>query len=158
VQRIFTGSWGGWVTARSLDGTREFHRFLAHKDRIAGMEVSNDGKLLATASRDNTVKLWDTSTWRELRQLPGAGEVPYGLALSPHGKRVAIASDIIHVYSAADGKQLAELDTVAKYVNGIKFTVDGARLLSFAGPNSEEARLWDVETGKVLRTFVGHRV
>src|SRR4051794_19824932 len=42
-----------------------------HAMRVDGLAFSPDGQLCATGSKDNTVRLWETATGRELRKLVG---------------------------------------------------------------------------------------
>ncbi|MEL6495817.1 MAG: caspase family protein [Cyanobacteria bacterium J06623_7] len=44
---------------QSIYGTQELNRLEGHSQRINAVEVSEDGQLLATASDDNTVKVWN---------------------------------------------------------------------------------------------------
>ena len=43
----------------------------AHQNTIAGLAFAPDGSRLATASMDQTVKLWEVGSWRELRSWDG---------------------------------------------------------------------------------------
>ncbi len=56
------------------------------------MAYSPDGKRLATASEDQTAKVWDAETGKELLTLRGHSGSVYGVAYSPDGKRLATAS------------------------------------------------------------------
>jgi WD40 repeat protein len=53
------------------------------------MAFSPDGKRLATAATDATVKVWDAQTGQELLTLEGHGGKVNGVAFSPDGHRLA---------------------------------------------------------------------
>ena len=57
-----------------------------HKESVVCVSFSPDGKLLASASGDQTVKLWDTQTWQELTTLHGHEHEVHSVAFSPDGK------------------------------------------------------------------------
>jgi WD40 repeat protein len=53
---------------------------------------SPDGKRLASASEDETVKVWDATTGQETLTLKGHNDAVWSVAFSPDGKRLASAS------------------------------------------------------------------
>jgi WD40 repeat protein len=59
------------------------------KDSVTCLALSPDGKLLATASHDKTLRVWDTAGGKELAVLKGHTSHVYSLALSPDGKTLA---------------------------------------------------------------------
>jgi len=61
--------------------------------RVISVVLSPDGKLLASASLDNTVRLWDVATRQPVGQpLSGHTDSVWGVAFSPDGKLLASAS------------------------------------------------------------------
>ena len=57
------------------------------------MAFSPDGRLLATASADETARLWDPATGEYLRTLTGHDDGVVGVAFSPDGRLLATASN-----------------------------------------------------------------
>ena len=108
---------------RSTSGTcgralaRQLH---GHILLVSFMAVSPDGRTLATASCDRSIKLWDTGTGRELRTLCREEGWMRALAFSPDGNTLAIGggSPVLRLWEASSKEtvaaDLAELDLQAK--------------------------------------------
>jgi WD40 repeat protein len=62
-----------------------------HTDPVYGVAFSHDGKLLASASDDQTTKLWDVSKRKELASLSGSTDAVYAVPFSPDSKVVVAA-------------------------------------------------------------------
>jgi WD40 repeat protein len=59
---------------------------IGHKQGIASLAFSEDGKTLASASHDNTLRLWNTATQQELLSWAQIGIGGAGLLFSPDGQ------------------------------------------------------------------------
>src|SRR5258708_28599038 len=64
-----------------------------HSDGVTTVVSSPDGGLMASASRDNTIKLWDPHTGEHLRTLEGHYSFVTSVSFSPDGALLASASD-----------------------------------------------------------------
>jgi WD40 repeat protein len=145
------------ATAAAAARADEPHaRIAAHGDRIYAIALSPDGTLLASGSRDGSVRLWSfpsgapRSTLLEGRSAVGA------LAFSPDS-RVLAASDeagAIHLWSLPEGSPLGRLTGHTQWVTGLAFSPDGRTLASCSGDRT--VRLWTVATRTVRATLRGH--
>ncbi|MFO0843155.1 MAG: serine/threonine-protein kinase [Gemmataceae bacterium] len=66
--------------------------FAGHEGAICGVAWSPDGALVATGSRDQTVRVWDPATGRQLSCLTGHHGFVNGVAFSPDGRLLASVS------------------------------------------------------------------
>lgn len=105
----------------------------------------------------NTAQL-NTPQWhlpKDVKARIGKGTVR-NLAYSPDSTILAIASSIgTWLYDSNSGNELALLTKDGEGVNSIGFSPDGKTLAAACG--NKLVRLWNVETRKLMHTFMGHR-
>jgi hypothetical protein len=82
-----------------------------HSGSVDGVAFSPDGKRLATASGDETAKVWDAQRGKQLLTLRGHSGFVSGVAFSPDGKRLATTGrdGTAKVWDAESGKELLTL-------------------------------------------------
>ena len=124
-----------------------------HTEEVASVAFSPDGTLLASGSLDDTVKLWDVSTERQIATLPG--RPPLLVAFSPDGKTLAVGTwdHTVELWDVATQERIATLghEVVVSYT--VSFSPDGKTLAVGTWDNTVE--LWDVATQERIATL-GH--
>jgi WD40 repeat protein len=145
-----------------------------------------DGKALLTASQDNTLRLWDVSTGKEIRRFGGPRPasraaaddlanllaaqvvVPGGtnsvsrpgslIALAPDGKTLAAGTqgNSIQFWDVATGGAGRRLPGPPGRVSEIMFSPDGKTLAVRGG--DQTISLWDVTTGEKARQIKAPQV
>jgi WD40 repeat protein len=129
-----------------------------HTAEVVDVAFSPDGKVLASASADKTIKLWDVKAGKNTATLTGHTDQLCCLAFSPDGKTLASggADETVRVWDVRSGKNLATLRGHDRTVQTVAFSPDGKTLAS-AGEDYT-IKLWDVKTGKELATLEPHTV
>ncbi|MFA7242764.1 MAG: pentapeptide repeat-containing protein, partial [Sulfuricellaceae bacterium] len=101
-----------------------------HLGSINCIAFSPDGSTIATASSDNSARLWDTASGKELRRFDGHGSTVFSIAFSPDGSSIATASDdnSARLWDTASGKELRRFDVHGDPVNCVAFSPDGSSI------------------------------
>lgn len=115
----------------------------AHSKDTQRMTFSPDGKHLATASFDNTAKLWQVSDGKLLQTFTGHTNAVHGIAFSPDGSRIGTASydGRIGLFDIRTGKGQFHEAHEGIDINSVEFDSGGEKLLSSSDQN---VRLWDI--------------
>src|SRR5271154_1791741 len=89
-----------------------------HADSVFAVAFSPDGKLLVSASRDHTVRVWDPATGASLQTLEGHSGSVHGVVFSPDGKLLASTSHD-HTVRVWDPDTGASLQTLKGHSNSV---------------------------------------
>ncbi|MGM3308750.1 eIF2A-related protein [Anabaena sp. WFMT] len=137
-----------------LDNIKDRNQFKGHQSEVWGVSFSPDGKTIATASSDNTARLWNLKG-ELLREFKGHQGYVWGVSFSPDGKTIATASwDNTARLWNLQGELLQEFKGHQERVTSVSFSPDGKTIAT--GSGDKTARLWNLQ-GQLLREFKGHQ-
>ncbi len=127
-----------------------------HDDWVLSCAFAPDGKRIASASSDQTIRIWDAASGENLLTLSGHSDSVRSCAFAPDGKRIASASDdqTIRIWDAASGENLLTLNGHSRPVLSCAFAPDGKRIASAS--DDQTIRIWDAASGENLLTLNGH--
>ncbi len=126
-----------------------------HTGDVADIALSPDGDYCISGGWDNTVRLWEVASGREVRAFRGHTRAVTSVAFSHDGRHVLSGSldNTVRLWDVATGKELkafkGEYDVLSAAMSP-----DGRYALS--GDAGQAARLWDISSGKMLKVFGGH--
>jgi WD40 repeat protein/tRNA A-37 threonylcarbamoyl transferase component Bud32 len=124
-----------------------------------GPVFSGDGSRLATLSRENVITVWDTATRKKVHTFPWRQGDVDRMALSPHGKRLALVSageegrpNEVKVCDVTTGNELFFLRGHTGQILDLAFRPDGRRLVSAGGDGT--VKVWDALINQGVRVAV----
>jgi WD40 repeat protein len=159
LQAIAVSPGGKWMAQTMPDHTislwdveagKQLHRLDGHTAEVRALTFSPDGRTLVSAGRDNLTCFWEVASGRQSHTATRLGAGVETLALSPDGELQATGGteDLrgVHTLGGAgwSGNFNFSIRQMALSPEGDCFAT---------GDASGTARLWSVESGKVLRQF-----
>ena len=127
-----------------------------HNKSVKTVVFSPNGQWIASGSFDNTIKIWEFETGRELRALIGHSGVVKTLACSPDGRWLASGSNdkTVKIWEVESGGEIKSFAIQDGSVEAVAFSSDGQKLAS--GNSNGTITIWDVSSGQELTKLIGH--
>src|SRR5262249_5590115 len=120
------------------------------------LALAPDGKTVISSSYDQTLRLWDVATGKELRRFQGHERYVSALALSPDGKTLATVEargNVIRLWDVATAKQVRQLKLPGMSPLLVVFSPNSTVLAS--STTDHRIVLWDLPTG-TAQPLPGH--
>uniref|UniRef100_N1QTR7 Uncharacterized protein n=1 Tax=Aegilops tauschii TaxID=37682 RepID=N1QTR7_AEGTA len=157
-QFALSGSWDGELRLWDLSTGLTTRRFVGHAKDVISVAFSVDNRQIVSASRDNTIKLWNTlgECKYTIGGDMGGGEGHTGwvscVRFSPNIQQPTIVSGswdkTVKVWNLTNCKLRSTLAGHGGYVNAVAVSPDGS--LCASGGKDGVTLLWDLSEGKRL--------
>ncbi|KAI9651467.1 MAG: hypothetical protein M1829_002802 [Trizodia sp. TS-e1964] len=159
IKELFKNEEPEWITTKPAmkeDWSSCLQTLEGHSYRVNSVAFSHDVKLLASASGDTTLKIWDTTSGCCLLTLGGHSSWVNSVAFSHDDKLLASASydNTLKIWDTASGSCLQTLEGHSNKVNSVAFSHDDKLLASASGDTT--LKIWDTASGSCLLTLEGH--
>jgi WD40 repeat protein len=123
-----------------------------HQALVSALQFSPDGKLLATASADRSIRLWDTRTWQELYLWQGYNNWVSAVTFSPAGTQIVSGTQdgIVRRWDVQTGNLLQAIAKHRRGLLSVAYSPDGRSLASASSDGT--VSVWS-PTGALLHTL-----
>ncbi|MBN1679662.1 MAG: SH3 domain-containing protein [Anaerolineae bacterium] len=138
------------ITSANASAVEQIEALTAHGGSVTAVDFNATGTILASGSRDGTVRLWDTYTSTELATLVHDDRIS-AIVFSPNSAQIATVTQggTVRLWDAGSGVEIATFTNNAE-AGALAFSPDGSRI-AVGGMNSDAqgglvgmARVWDI--------------
>jgi WD40 repeat protein len=152
------GNSNGYFTVGDLTSREIIANQKGHDEAINSIAINSKTEIIASASDDKTIKIWNLKTRELLQTLTGHSDAVSAVEISPNGDILASGSwdKTIKLWNLQTGELLKTLEAHRGLISSLAISSDGQYLAS--GSKDSTIKLWNLETGELIRTFRGHNL
>ncbi|MCS6885261.1 MAG: AAA-like domain-containing protein [Acidobacteriota bacterium] len=149
---LVTGGRDGSMKLWDIEKLTQLYTLTGHNREVRSLDISPSRKLLASASADTTLRLWDLTSYRNIAVIKHDSELSK-LKFSPDGRLLATGdfSAKLNVRDIVAGNVLLYTVDFPDRITSIQFSPDGNHLA--VGDRKGEVRIIDPKTGTQLTTL-----
>ena len=145
------------LTLSSPSAPGKLYCSIGHEHALNSAVFSPDGQYILTASADQTARLWEQASGKEIMTYRGHERSVNSAVFSPDGEYILTAShdQTARLWERSSGKQIMTYRGHEFWVRSAVFSPDGEYILTAS--DDRTARLWERESGKNIMTYHGHK-
>ncbi len=148
---VFAITEGEDISLRSVDDLDRIHILEGHRDQVAHLAFSLDGRVLASTSLDHTARLWDTRSGKEIARFVHPDRPFEKVYFTQEGVIAAGRDEAAYYWRLPAILPVTNLLAHEEAVQTISYNADGTKLVSAAA--DFKVNVWDVRAATLERTL-----
>ncbi len=131
--------------------------FTDHTHAVQTLSWSPDGRYIASAGHDTTVRVWEAATGQTIYVYHGHAEEIWSVMWSPDGRSLASAGadEIVHVWEPTTGRTFTSYAEHQGTIRAVAWSPTDVQVAS-AG-DDKIVQIWDLYSSRLLYTYDEHR-
>ena len=155
-QFLATAGSGGDCRIWKIDTGETVAQFSGHDGQVHAVAFAAKGNQVLSSGE--TLKLWNSNTGKETAELKTNRRPVRAILFWPNNRQVAtVGAGAIEVWDVSTRKQVRLIPGAHPFCGSLAITEDGLTLAATTGDEAEVATLFHATTGKILKSFVGHK-
>lgn len=156
-KRLVSGGDDFMIKIWNTDTAKETIESLSgHTSVVKGVCFDQRGKLIASVSRDNTLRTWDSRSGKQLQSLRGHLDWLNCVHFSENGNKVVTGSwdYTLKLWNLRRGDAVGTMRGHESAISNCKYSPDGKTIVSSSFDGT--LKIWDAESATEITTLTGH--